>query len=141
MAEEAQKKVQTAIKKFVNAIDRDHLRRMERGMHECAATCCADENASIDDVHACVERCQAPTFKAQRFVQAELERFQEGLSRCVLQCQEDIKDLVTPSATDAEIAKFRGDFEACAVRCCDGNIARLPQISKKVADTLKSGKY
>ena len=141
MAEEAQAKVQASIKQFVNTVDQQHLRAMERSMHECAANCCSNKTASIDQVHSCVEKCQAPTFKAQRFVQTELERFQEGLSRCVLQCQEDIKDLVTPNASDAEIAKFRSDFEACAVKCCDQNIARLPQISKRVEETLAAGKF
>lgn len=63
MAEEAQQKVQSSIKSFVNSIDKDHLRDMERKMHECAAKCCGNKEATIDDVHACVERCQAPTFK------------------------------------------------------------------------------
>jgi hypothetical protein len=38
---------------------------------------------------------QVPTQRAQQYVQAELERFQESLSRCVLQCQDDVKDKVS----------------------------------------------
>ena len=133
--------MQSSIKQFVNDVDKQHLRGMERAMHQCAAECTGNTTASIDEVHGCVERCQAPTFRAQKFVQQELERFQESLSRCVLQCQEDIKDLVTPNASDAEIAKFRADFENCAVKCCDTNIARLPKVSKRVKETLASGKY
>lgn len=161
MAEEAQKKVQSSIKAFVNDIDVASLRKMEKQMHECAARCCSNETGPIDEIHGCVEKCQVirkfkarglrvctnwflfqePTFRAQRFVQSELERFQESLSRCVLQCQEEIKDQITPNTPDAEIAKFRGEFEACAVKCCDTNIAKLPTLSKKLKETLKSGKY
>ena len=58
MAEKAQERVQTAIKDFVNNVDKAHLRPMERTMHLCAADCCGDPKASIDEVHRCVERCQ-----------------------------------------------------------------------------------
>ena len=51
MAEQAQSRVQQAIKEFVNDVDQTHLRPMERNMHLCAADCCGKTNASIDDVH------------------------------------------------------------------------------------------
>ena len=66
----------------------------EKDMHLCAAKCCDSQTSSIDDVHHCVERCQDSTMMAQKFVQSELERFQESLSRCVLQCQDEVKDKV-----------------------------------------------
>ena len=61
MAEEAQERVQTGIKNFVNDVDKSHLRPMEKKMHLCAADCCSDPKASIDEVHRCVERCQVGT--------------------------------------------------------------------------------
>jgi 16S rRNA U1498 N3-methylase RsmE len=79
--------------------------------------------------------------KAQRFVQSELERFQESLQRCVSQCQDDIKDKVSPTSSEADITRFRNDFEKCAISCCDKNIERLPSIAKRVKETLQSGKY
>ena len=51
MAEQAQSRVQQAIKEFVNDVDQTQLRPMERNMHLCAADCCGKTNASIDDVH------------------------------------------------------------------------------------------
>ena len=61
-------------------------------MHLCAAQCCSDELSSINEVMACKERCEAPLMRAQKYVQSELERYQESLQRCVLSCQDDIKD-------------------------------------------------
>ena len=58
MAEQAQSKVQNAIKSFVNDVDIQLLRKMEKKMHECAALCCSNEKGSIDEVHSCVEKCQ-----------------------------------------------------------------------------------
>jgi hypothetical protein len=140
MAQAAQDRVQTAIRGFVNNVDRTALRGMERQMHLCAADCCSQKDANIDEVHECVERCQASTMNAQKLVQSELERFQEALSRCVLSCQDDIKDKVTPSTPDSDVAKYKAEFDTCAISCCDKNVARLPTLSKKVLEMLKSGK-
>merc|ERR1712020_292251 len=107
----------------------------------CAAECCGKNNATIDEVHRCVERCQGGTVKAQKFVQSELERFQEQLSRCVLQCQDEVKDKVTPTTSDSDIAKYRQEFEVCAIACCDKNVGKLPNLTKKVVETLRSGRY
>ena len=89
----------------------------------------------------CVERCQEGTVRAQKFVQSELERFQEQLSRCVLQCQDEVKDKVTPSTSDADIDKYRLEFEQCAIACCDKNIGKLGPLTRRVKETLMSGKY
>jgi len=139
MAEAAQSRVQSAMKEFINEIDRSRLRNLERDMHLCAAKCCDDPGANIDDVHRCVERCQQPTVRAQQFVQSELERFQEGLSRCVLQCQDEVKDKVGPNTPEAEIRKYRGEFEGCAINCCDKNIKKLPMLMTKLKTTFDSG--
>ena len=74
-------------------------------------------------------------------MQAEIERFNEGLSRCVLGCQDDAKDKIGPNSGDADIEKARKEFEVCAIKCCDKNIEKLPSISKRVEETLKSGRY
>ena len=141
MAQDAQNRVQNAMRDFINAVDRNHLRNMEREMHLCAADCCSNQSASINEVIECKERCEINTRKAQVFVQGELERFQESLSRCVLSCQDDIKDKVTPNTPQSEIEKYRAEFDACAIKCCDSNVGRLPVLSKKIMDSLNSGKY
>lgn len=110
-------------------------------MHLCAADCCGDPKASIDEVHRCVERCQDNTVKAQKYVQSELERFQETLHRCVLACQDEVRDKVTPTTPDSEIAKYQKEFEVCAIACCDKNVDKLPSLTKKVGDWLKAGRY
>ena len=47
MAQEAQNRVQTAIRDFVNSVDRSYLRGMEREMHLCAASCCENTSARL----------------------------------------------------------------------------------------------
>ena len=62
MAQEAQTRVQTAIRDFVNDVDKSHLRGMEKEMHQCAAECCSNQIASINEVIACKERCEGGSF-------------------------------------------------------------------------------
>lgn len=95
MAQEAQNRVQSAIRDFVDDVDKAKLREMERTMHLCAANCCENKESSINEVLRCKEKCEAPTMRAQKYVQSELERFQDALSRCVLSCQDDIKVNIT----------------------------------------------
>ena len=89
---------------------------------------------------ACKERCEAPLMRAQKYVQSELERYQESLQRCVLSCQDDIKDKVTPNTSQAEIDKYKGEFDLCGIKCCDTSVDKLPSLSSRVNEALKSGK-
>lgn len=139
MAEAAQSRVQNAIKDFINIVDRQKLRGLERSMHLCAADCCGDKDRTVEEVHRCVEECQAPTQRAQQYVQGELERFQNMLQRCVLQCQDEVKDKVAPNTSESEIRKYRGEFETCAIACCDKNVAKLPGLLDKVKASFDSG--
>ena len=59
----------------------------------------------------------------------------------MLTCQDQVKDKVTPSTPEAEVNKFRSEFEACAIRCCDDKVNTLPTLSRKVEQTFKSGMY
>lgn len=141
MAEKAQSRVQEAIKSFVDSIDKSHIRQMDKSMHECAANCLSDREAPIEMVHGCISRCQEKTVRAQKYVQTELEQFQAALHRCVLSCQDEVRDKLTPNAPEATIQKLQGEFEVCAINCCDKNIAKLPSLGEKIRNQLNSGRY
>ena len=93
----------------------------------------------LTQVQRCVERCSVPAQRSQSYVQSELEHFQASLSRCVQLCQDDIKDKVGVNTPESELSKYRREFEACAITCCDKNIAKLPNLLIKIKDTLDSG--
>ena len=139
MAHGAQERVQNAMRDFVNLIDKKHMREVERQVHLCAAECCADKDSSMNDVLACKDRCELPAKKAQHYLQNELERFQEQLNRCLLSCQDDIKDKVSPTTPEADMEKLRHEFDSCAIKCCDTNIAKMPKLSDRVLEAMKSG--
>ncbi|QQP55704.1 Protein FAM136A [Caligus rogercresseyi] len=138
MSAEAQERVQSAIKDFVNGLDRSHIRGMDRSMHECAATCLSDTEASIDAVHACIAaaRRRPSVLKVRSVRIGTVSKLPEPLYPLR---QDEVKDKLSPSSSEAEITKFRSEFDTCAVNCCDKNIARLPNITKKVRDCLNTG--
>jgi hypothetical protein len=39
------------------------------------------------------------------------------------------------------MSKFRAEFESCAIACCDTNVAKVPALTKRVLETLRSGRY
>lgn len=45
-------------------------------MHQCAAKCCSDEKASLEDTHSCIEVCSRGVHTAQNYVQKEVGGFQ-----------------------------------------------------------------
>jgi hypothetical protein len=71
----------------------------------------------------------------------ESTRFQESLNRCVLTCQDSVKDKVSPATPEAEVNKYRMEFESCAIKCCDISVAKLPNLAKKVEETMKTGQF
>jgi len=140
-AQDAQERVHRAVRGFVGDVDRRFLRPMQMKMHLCAADVCKDTESSMEKSHARIEKCQEEASRAQNYMQAEMQRFQESLNRCVLTCQDQVKDKVTPNTPEEEINKHRMAFERCAIKCCDDKINSLPVLSKKVEETFKSGQF
>uniref|UniRef100_A0A6A7G566 Protein FAM136A-like isoform X2 n=1 Tax=Hirondellea gigas TaxID=1518452 RepID=A0A6A7G566_9CRUS len=136
MAEQAQSRIQESMTSLVNDLDKSFLRIIQRDMHRCAAECCDQKEPSVDQVHSCIERCSAPLHGAQSYVQNELQQFQERLQRCVLMCQDRVKDRVTANTSEAQVNVYKAEFEACAMSCVDDHIQLMPSTKRRIADTL-----
>jgi len=137
MAEEAQTRIQNALSKFVDEIDKSHLRGMQRSMHLCSADCCTDSTSSMESVHQCVENCTRRLSQSQNYVQNELGQFQERLQRGILLCQDRIKEKVGPNPNEAELKHYKNEFESCAVQCVDYHINQLPSLMQKITKNLE----
>ncbi|ODN02214.1 hypothetical protein Ocin01_04470 [Orchesella cincta] len=135
-AMDAQRRVQEEMGEVINEIDKSHLRRIQRQMHECAAKCCANEVASLEDTHGCIEKCSASVHVAQNYVQKEVGGFQERLQRCVLDCQDKSRDKLSTNASESEMLGLKNEFEHCAIRCVDDNLKLLPTLLKRMKASL-----
>lgn len=58
-----------------------------------------------------------------------------------MQCQDNIRDKITPSTTEEQIGAFKKDFEQCVVKCADTHIDLIPSMLKRIKEVLlkKSG--
>lgn len=75
-------------------------------MHRCAARCCDDRNVSLERVQQCVENCSKPLNKSQAYIQHELEGFQNRLQRCVMDCNDKIKDMMGANPSETEVISY-----------------------------------
>ena len=71
-----QLRVQEAVDSMVKSLERENIWKMQGLMLQCSAGCCKDSQASMQQVHQCVEHCHAPLAQAQALVTSELEKFQ-----------------------------------------------------------------
>ncbi|KAK4808352.1 hypothetical protein QYF61_026955 [Mycteria americana] len=133
MAEAAQGRVQAAVESAVQALERERIRGMQGAMFRCSARCCEDSAASMQQVQRCIERCHAPLAQAQAIVTAELEHFQDRLSRCTLHCNDKAKDALEAGGAEARV---RGQLDACLATCGDDHLRLVPAMAKKMKDSL-----
>ncbi|XP_046746370.1 protein FAM136A-like [Diprion similis] len=141
MVEEQRRRVEDKMTNMIEDIDKTYLRRMQGDMHRCAARCCDNETYSMQKVHNCVENCSTPLNKAQNYVQGELERVQTRLQRCVMECNDSIKDQMSPNPTQDEVNRFSDSFEKCATKCVDVYCDLLPSLEKTMKRMLAGSKF
>lgn len=133
---EQQKRIEDATKRLVHEIDAEYLRRMQAVMHRCAARCCEDKTSSMESVHRCIQNCSVPLTEAQNYVQEEFSSCQNRLQRCVLECNDTIKDKMGASPSETEVKKYNLEFENCAIKCVDKHVEVLPSMMKRMKDVL-----
>ncbi|XP_064630932.1 protein FAM136A-like [Lineus longissimus] len=138
--EDIQSRVQTSVNKMLNALDKEHLRNIQAQMYKCSLKCCENDSYGMEDVQRCLDRCSQPTQQAQTYVQGELQNYQDRLQRCALECQDKIRDKVTPSTTEADMMKYRGEMEGCVRKCADTYVDLIPSLMKKMKETLSHQK-
>ncbi|XP_032683243.1 protein FAM136A-like [Odontomachus brunneus] len=141
MVEQQRKRVEDHMTKIVEEIDKSILRKMQRDMHRCAASCCENETYTIHKVHNCVENCSTSLHKAQQYVQGEFDRVQNRLQRCIMECNDNIKDKVGPNPTQTEVDRYGDEFEKCATKCVDSYCELLPSLEKTMKKVLSKNEF
>ena len=63
------------------------------------------------------------------------------LERCVLQCQDDIKDKIGANTNESQMSSFTSQFEKCVVKCADTHIDLIPNMLKKMKEAINKGKF
>ncbi|KAK7477072.1 hypothetical protein BaRGS_00031658 [Batillaria attramentaria] len=137
----AQARVQKAVNSMVSSLDKDSLRKLQADMYRCSTKCCEDKITSLEEVQQCIDSCSTRVNNAQNYIQSEIQMFQNRLQRCVLSCEDKIRDKISSTTNEGDMAKFRKEVEACAVKCADEHVNVIPQITKKMLNNLSSEKF
>lgn len=90
----------------------------------------------ISGVQDCLEVCSAPFMRAQKYLNAEFENYQTRLQRCVLDCNDEVKDKMGPSPKASDMDAYTRQFESCAEKCVEKHIALLPNLFQKIKQYL-----
>lgn len=135
--EAAQRKVNDAVKSNMEDLERTVLRRIQRDAFQCSAKCCDDStNISPDGVRTCISSCMEPVQKAESVVDTEMTHFQDRLQRCVLSCQDELRDkglLSTGTEPNADVMR---QIERCVLKCADDHVQNLPSAIERIRSQL-----
>lgn len=66
---------------------------------------------------------------------------QDRLQRCVMSCEDKVRDKISSTTTEGDMAKFREEVEACAVNCADEQVKLIPGLTKKMLDHMNKSKF
>lgn len=122
-----------------DALEKSHIRSAQRRMYICAAECCTNLEQSTIDVNNCIEGCNAPLLNMQRYLKNEYEYVQNRLQRCIMNCNDSVKDkmeVVPHNVTNKTEAQYKQEFEDCAVNCIKKHIEMIPTVLFKIKSTL-----
>ncbi|XP_029651096.1 protein FAM136A [Octopus sinensis] len=132
--EDIQARVQNAVNSMITQLDQECLRKMQGDMYRCGANCCDNVNSNMEDVHRCIDRCSEPVNRAQSLIQNEIQMFQDRLQRCALDCKDQVRDRMNPTATD--MTQYRGELESCVRKCSETHINLIPTLMKRIRETI-----
>uniref|UniRef100_A0A8C5KF92 Protein FAM136A n=1 Tax=Jaculus jaculus TaxID=51337 RepID=A0A8C5KF92_JACJA len=135
VAEVQQLRVQEAVDAKVKNVERENIRKMQGLMFRCSAGCCEDNQASMQQVHQCIEHCHAPLAQAQALVTSELEKFQDRLARCTMHCNDKARDTMCAGSMELQV---KWQLDSCMAKCVDDHMHLIPTMTKKMKESLSS---
>ncbi|XKL63639.1 hypothetical protein PGB90_006003 [Kerria lacca] len=134
--EENAKIYERKLQDVYNEIDKSHVRKIQKKMYECASACCDNTVASYEDVQRCIDRCSNPLNRAQSYIKNEFEDFQTRVQRCLMVCNDKIKEKMEQEKTKDFTSKYRTEYEECSISCLKKHCDLLPSIGFKIKSSL-----
>ncbi|DAZ99753.1 TPA: hypothetical protein N0F65_003540 [Lagenidium giganteum] len=132
----AEQRMNDAVNKMVDTLDRKILRDVQKQGYLCSAKCLDDKSWSSEQLQSCVERCQMPMGQLQNLLQNEMQSFQNRLQRGAMECQDRARDAMPTSGnpSEAQMASIQKDMEACFKKVVDMHVKLLPTVQKRVEE-------
>ena len=80
--------LQNSFRKLEVDLKDTEYRSLAKKSFQCATKCCINSDAAAID--SCVNECTQPLMHYQKFVQQQVQTFQQRLQRCQMDCNEEI---------------------------------------------------
>ncbi|OWF55055.1 protein FAM136A-like [Mizuhopecten yessoensis] len=139
--EAAQARVQNAVTARSEELEKGQIRSVEAEMYKCNLKCVENQSYSVEDKDHCLERCSSRMMQIQKYVQSEMEAYQNRLQRCAMDCQDKARDKMPASPKDGVVDKIRGELEKCMINCADSHVELVGPMFKRMGKSIASNKY
>ncbi|CAL7933375.1 unnamed protein product [Xylocopa violacea] len=140
MVEEQQRRMEEYTIKLEEVIDKS-IRKMKADAYRCAANCCDNEVHSMQKVQNCITTCNNPLDRAHEYITEEFERVKNRLRRCVMDCNDNIKDAAGPNPLRRDMEKYKEPFDKCVMNCVDNYCEMLSNLGETMKNVLSEQKY
>ncbi|EGD75140.1 hypothetical protein PTSG_06795 [Salpingoeca rosetta] len=130
-----QNKLEQVFEEHYNVFERK-LRQQQRAEFLCCATCSENPNMSAKDYNECLQKCKAPLTAFSEVMQKEIGNFQERYMRCARDCEDRIRDRITPDMQSLP-PHLEEELKACASKCSSSHAALVPGLFKKLDEYAK----
>lgn len=125
---------QKATDGMMDDMDRKCIRPLQKASLLKMAAC--TDLPSRSQIDSCLQKSQGPMNLAQQIINNEMQQFQHRLERCMLDCQDAVRDANHRSEDASQKAYY-----SCASSCMDKNMALLrptqARIEKEILEKAK----
>ncbi|XP_069140215.1 protein FAM136A-like [Argopecten irradians] len=137
--EAAQARVQNAVTLHSEELEKGQIRAIEAEMYKCNLKCVENKSYTVEDKDRCLERCSSRMMQIQKYVNSEMENYQNRIQRCAMDCQDKARDQMTSKKGDAD--KIRGEMEQCMIKCADSHVELAGTMFKRMAKSIAKNQF
>jgi hypothetical protein len=124
-----------AMEKMVAALDKGHLRSLQKESYLAMARCC-DSAPGPAELQHCCHNAERAVRGAEQAVQVAMADFQERLQRCVGRCQDKAQEGLPPAPGERDMARAQEGLAACAADCAVEYERLVPKLQVGAASPL-----
>ena len=128
---------QKSTEDMMDSLDKGRIRPLQKASLLKMAAC--TDLSTRSQIDQCMQKTQMPMNVAQNIINQEMQQFQQRLERCMLDCQDSVRD----KNYNSEDAKEKA-YYSCAASCMDKNLALLKstqaRIEKEIDNSIKNNK-
>uniref|UniRef100_A0A914GWH8 Protein FAM136A n=1 Tax=Globodera rostochiensis TaxID=31243 RepID=A0A914GWH8_GLORO len=136
----SQDRMKDSVNQVAEELDISYIRKLQREMHLCSATCYDTRGAKRKEIDDCEENCRAKYQAVVAKVDDEFSVWQDQLNRCITTCQDkQNQKFGTDFANMSEQQRnqFTDGVAKCAGACMDEHVKILPKLRDRVVAFLK----